>query len=210
MTGTYGGGPPRRPHHYGAIATVGVVLGALAGGTAWISGSLTPLGVAILAGIVAVASWLVGLMIEGTTRSRAILAVVVVVLLAVAAADVVTLRRGAPRGVAELIGGCAPYRVFAQNRWEPFGAALRAQPMIEANQLGGYSPNQSIPVDGWVRTRAAYPSNPAPWNSDVWFHLADDSGWVSYAGVRADPSRPTGSDDGRPAPTPPECSGAIR
>jgi hypothetical protein len=119
-----------------------------------------------------------------------------------------------PRGVAGLVGGCERFTVFAQNRWDPRGAAVRAQPYRESNQVGNYDPNQLIPVNGWVRTRPAYPANTAPWNSDVWFHVADNSGWVAFAGVRADPTDydPTGraTDGGRPAPRDPECSGSIR
>jgi len=49
----------------------------------------------------------------------------------------------------------------------------------------------------------------------VWFHVADNTGWVSLAGVRADPTTPdeTGgfSDDGgRPVPADDACSGTLR
>lgn len=48
------------------------------------------------------------------------------------------------------------------------------------------------------------------WNSDVWFHLADNSGWVTFAAVRADPTVPDPSgfspDGGRPALTDESCS----
>jgi hypothetical protein len=72
----------------------------------------------------------------------------------------------------------------------------------------------SIAVDEWVHSRPAYPTNSAPWNSDVWFHLADNSGWVSFAGVRATPVKhdPTGEDPdgGTPAPTSGRCEGSVR
>lgn len=120
----------------------------------------------------------------------------------------------APAGVTCFVGGCDTFSVYAQNRYDPPGAAVRVEPLRTGLQMGGYLPNQLIPVDGWVRTRAAYPSNPPPFDSDVWFHLADDKGWVSFAGVRADPTdrAPTNFDDdgGRAAPTPPECGGTIR
>ena len=104
--------------------------------------------------------------------------------------------------------------MHAQNRYEPYGAARRVAPYREAAQVGNYDPNQLSPVDGWVRTRAPYPSNPAPFNSDIWFHVADDSGWLSFAGVRADTTTPdpTGlaEDGGRPAPAEPDCGGTVR
>lgn len=120
-----------------------------------------------------------------------------------------------PPGVVGMSGGCDAYQVFAQNRWKPIGAVVRAAPnilsKIESTQ---YGPNQSIAVNGWVHSRAAYPSNPAPWNSDIWFHLADDSGWVSFAGVRELPTPfdETGlsPDGGPPAATPGNCQGAVQ
>lgn len=116
--------------------------------------------------------------------------------------------------VSDLVGGCERFAVFSQNRYPPAGAKSRDAPFREANDVQSFAPNELIAVDGYVRTRAAYPSNPAPFNSDVWFHVADGSGWVSYAAVRADPTTmdPTGmSDDGgRPVPLDPECSGSYR
>jgi hypothetical protein len=196
--------------HYGRIASIGLLLGVLAWAGAWFAGNLTPLGAALLAAIVAIASWVAGVAIEAHGRRRAVLVVVTLLIVALGVVDVTQLERHAPPGVSELVGGCTPYRLFAQNRWQPFGAALRAEPMVESKQLGNFDPNQSIPVDGWVRTRAAYPSNSAPWNSDVWFHVYWGSGWVSFAGTRADPSTPSGTDDGRPSPAPMECSGSVR
>ncbi len=120
----------------------------------------------------------------------------------------------APEGVTCFVGGCEPFSVYAQNRYTPVGAAIRAHPLRTGAKVGGYAPNELIPVDGWVRTRAAYPSNSPPFNSDVWFHLADDQGWVGFAGVRADPTTPAPDnfdpDGGRPAPTEEACSGTIR
>jgi hypothetical protein len=119
-----------------------------------------------------------------------------------------------PEGVSGLVGGCERFDLYAQNRWDPRGAALRAEPYREADQVGNYDPNQLIPVNGWVRTQTAHPTNTAPWNSDVWFHVADDSGWVSFGGVRSAPSDydPTGHDayGGEPAPVADECGGSIR
>jgi hypothetical protein len=118
-----------------------------------------------------------------------------------------------PNGVTGFSGGCDAFQIFAQNRWDPYGTAVRAQPNVLSPKVSGFAPNQSIAVDGWVHSRPAYPTNSAPWNSDIWFHLADQSGWVSFAGVRATPvSRdPTGlADGGPPAPTPGNCEGAPR
>lgn len=122
--------------------------------------------------------------------------------------------RSVPTGVVGFVGGCEPFSVFAQNRWEPYGAARRVAPNRNARQDGNFDPNQLVPINGWVRTQPGYPSNTPPWNSDVWFHLADNSGWVSFAAVRADPTEndPTGhaEDGGRPVPTTKDCSGAVR
>jgi hypothetical protein len=124
------------------------------------------------------------------------------------------MRDGAPRGIASLVGGCDPFTVHAQNRYDPVGTSVRAAPLPTARKVRGYAPNELIAVDGWVRTQPAHGTNRPPFDSDVWFHLADDSGWVSFPGVRADPTQydPTGlaEDGGRPAPTPEECSGTYR
>lgn len=110
-------------------------------------------------------------------------------------------------------GGCGGYQLYAQNRWNPVGAAIRSAPDPLARKVGGFSPNEVVPVNGWVRAKVAYPTNPAPWDSDVWFHLADGGGWVSFAGVRGAPSDfdPTGRspDGGIPAATPASCQGTL-
>jgi len=111
-------------------------------------------------------------------------------------------------------GGCEPYMVYAQNRWNPYGAAVRLNPDPESPKIGGYSPNEIIVVDGWLHAKVAYPTNQGPWNSDIWFHLANDPGWVSFAGVRGVPTSPdpTGfaEDGGQPARTPTICEGRLR
>lgn len=120
---------------------------------------------------------------------------------------------GPPAGVTGFVGSCDPFRVYAQNRYPPLGAAIRAAPEVESRQMGSEAGNKAIIVDGWVRSRVGYPSNPPPWDSDVWFHLADDSGWVSFAGVRELPTSPDESgldpDGGPPAPASEACHGAI-
>lgn len=121
---------------------------------------------------------------------------------------------GPPPGVLGFVGGCQRFSVFAENRWLPVGAVVRAAPSRSARQVGFYAANSLIPIDGWVRTQAALPSNKPPFDSDVWFHQADNEGWVSYAAVRADPTTTdtTGfsSDGGRPVPADPSCSGSVR
>ena len=104
--------------------------------------------------------------------------------------------------------------MFAQNRWDPMGAAVRAAPMPTADTVAGFGSNELVPVDGWVRTRAPYEHNRPPWDSDVWFHVADGSGWVSYAAVRADATVPDPSlqsrEGGRPVPLDESCSATLR
>jgi hypothetical protein len=76
---------------------------------------------------------------------------------------------------------------------------------------GFFAANQTVLVDGYVHGRPAYPTNSPPYNSDVWFHLADGSGWVSFASVRAIPTSfdATGqnNDPQDAAPTPAACEG---
>ncbi len=107
-------------------------------------------------------------------------------------------------------GGCAAFQVFAQGRWKPYGTAVRRDPSVLSPQVGGYAENMSITVDGWVHSRPAYPTNTAPWNSDVWYHVSD-GGWVSFPGVRSTPvaEDPTGvdSDGGPPPPVSTACQG---
>lgn len=115
--------------------------------------------------------------------------------------------------IAGMSGGCARFQVFAQNRWAPLGAAIRAQPSVLSTQVGSFPGNMSIAVNGWVYGAVAYPTNTPPWNSDIWFHLADGSGWVSFAGIRATPTSPdpTGhANGGDPAPAPASCEGAVQ
>ena len=79
--------------------------------------------------------------------------------------------------------------------------------------MDGFAANTIIPVNGWVATEAPYLTNPDPWDSDVWFHLTNGTGWVSFAGVRAEPSFATGTDGpkggGRPVILLSECEGHL-
>jgi hypothetical protein len=102
-------------------------------------------------------------------------------------------------------GGCAPYEVY--------GTSKRSAPNPLSTKVGRYGPNELIAVDGWVHGVVAYPTNEPPFNSDLWMHVADGTGWVSYAGVRAvpTPEDPTGrAAGGPPAPTPGDCAGAMQ
>lgn len=119
-------------------------------------------------------------------------------------------------GVLGITGGCEPFMVYGQNRWDPRGAKILAEPYRNAKQLGGVGPNKIVYADGWVRTEVAQPTMAGfpPWDSDVWFHLSNGEGWVSLAGVRRLPTEydPTLHDDygGEPAPTIKECEAALR
>ena len=95
---------------------------------------------------------------------------------------------------APTAGDCDRFPVYAQGRALPMGTAVRSEPTIAAPQTDSIQPNVIISVDGWVRSDAPYPTNPDPWNENVWFRLTDRSGWVSFAGVRASPSHADGTD----------------
>ena len=115
--------------------------------------------------------------------------------------------------VVGMVGGCEPFLIYAQNEWAPLGAVKRSGPSPTAHVLGQYDGNEPIAVDGWVHAIPAYPTNYPPFDSDIWFRVADGSGWVSFAGLRAAPTRPltTPSEGGtKAAPAPEECQGAVR
>lgn len=111
----------------------------------------------------------------------------------------------------EFVGGCEQYGVYAQNRWEPLGTAVRSQPdVLSAKLVPSFAPNEVIAVNGWYDAgEPVYPTNPPPWDSSVWFRLVNRDGWVSFPGVRAEPTKPDptlmSEEGGAPAPTPPEC-----
>ena len=113
-----------------------------------------------------------------------------------------------------IVGDCTPFNLYAQNQYEPYGTLLWASPSPTASNSPAFGPNQLITVDGWVRERTPYPSNQPPWDSDAWFHLADNSGWVTFAGVRATPTTPDpqgGYGPGSsPAPLDSRCAGTFR
>ncbi|HEY1645360.1 MAG TPA: hypothetical protein VGF75_03150, partial [Candidatus Saccharimonadales bacterium] len=72
-------------------------------------------------------------------------------------------------------GGCKPYAVYAQNRWDPLGTAVRPIPNVLAPETRpAYAGDDVIAVDGWFHYgNAVYPTNTPPWNSNIWFKLAD-------------------------------------
>lgn len=120
-----------------------------------------------------------------------------------------------PTTTKDFVGGCDKYLVYAQNRWPPLGAAVREEPDVLAPKLDpGFAGNEAIAVDGWVDThKPVYKTNPPPWNSGVWFHLANRAGWVSFPGVRGAPTTPDMSglnpDGGTPAEKPADCEGTY-
>lgn len=110
-------------------------------------------------------------------------------------------------------GGCGSYQLYAQNRWNPAGASIRRAPNALSEKVGGFGPNEIVAVDGWIHANVAYPSNRSPWDSDVWFHLADKRGWIAFAGLRSAPSDfdPTGKAayGGIVPATPADCEGKL-
>ncbi len=103
---------------------------------------------------------------------------------------------------------CSPFTVYSQNAWDPLGTSKRASPDHTSTKVGSYSGNSQIRVNGWTYGSTPYPANPAPFNNNVWYRVADGSGWVSFPGVRGGPTTydPTQNDNpGPPAPTPSEC-----
>lgn len=117
-------------------------------------------------------------------------------------------------GVIGFQGGCAPFVVYAQNRWPAYGAAIRTAPSQTAKKIEGRAANEVIAVNGWVHSEVAYSWDPPPFNNDVWFHLADGSGWVSFAGVRGTVTQPDTTlhdpDGGPPAPMDAGCEGTAQ
>jgi hypothetical protein len=116
-------------------------------------------------------------------------------------------------GVNQFSGGCDSFSLIVQNQWQPYGSVVRVAPNTLARGVSNLAGNQTVKVDGWVHGQAAYPTNPMPWNSDAWFHLADGTGWVPYAGLR---TAPTAEESGQPRadgtaapPLSPKCLGVA-
>jgi hypothetical protein len=124
-------------------------------------------------------------------------------------------RTYAANGSVRITGGCSPFLIYEQNRWAPLGAKILKAPQRDAQQIGTVGPNKIVYADGWVRTESGIPLDSPPWNSDVWFHLDHDAGWVDFGGVRALPTTPDPSGlssyGGEPIPvlTVPGCASLI-
>lgn len=105
--------------------------------------------------------------------------------------------------------GCAPYGVYAQNRWQPVGTRKLDQPTALGNKIGGFAPNEIISVDGWVHGTPINAHNQPPFDSDIWLRLSDRTGWVAWAATRGVPTTPDPTnlaDGGTPAPAPAACA----
>lgn len=122
------------------------------------------------------------------------------------------------REIASMDGGCDTYRVYAQNRWAPLGTSARVLPASTSYKVGSFGANEVINVDGWVHGadapyRPGVSGNPPPFNGDIWFHLADHTGWVSIGGVRGALTSPdeTGfsPDPGQTPSFPLSCQGTV-
>lgn len=131
----------------------------------------------------------------------------------------------------EFVGGCEPFTIYAQNRFDPLGAAARTKPFPDEvfklqHGYPGVDANGNpfeLTVDGWVDTHEPpYRLNPAPFNKGVYYHVVQDAlgisdeldVFVSYAGVRGEPTvpaaDPTSTDRGMPAPLDPACEGIFQ
>ena len=99
---------------------------------------------------------------------------------------------------------CQPWTVYGQNVWLPPGAAIRQYPDHTSPSIGSIGANQAVVVDGWTYGTTPYPGNPAPYNTNEWFHR-QGGGWLSNAGVRAAPTSNNQADGGPAASRPSEC-----
>lgn len=91
----------------------------------------------------------------------------------------------------QFVQGCDPYAVYSQNRFEPYGTVVRTEPDVLSipSKETAFAPNQVIAVDGWTQTgEVVYPTNPKPIRTNIWFHLANSDEYVSFAGVRGEPT----------------------
>ncbi len=104
------------------------------------------------------------------------------------------------------IGGCQPFEVITQDRWDPRGAAIRDSPDIHAEQVGGFKGNIHIQVDGWVEAKEAYPLNPDPYKGEQWYHFVG-GGWMTRAALRSEETKydKYAPDGGLLPALPPEC-----
>lgn len=190
-----------------SIVAAAILGGAVAGLSTYLPDLLTATGSALVSALAAAFSALMATaLLDSRHRARVLCAALAVGVLAGA----VVVRTS---GSTSIVGGCEKFLVFAQNRWAPLGAAVRDRPAGGSRKIGSFGPNAEIYVDGWVQGPTAHPKNRPPWNSDVWFHVADDQGWVSFGGVRSEATTvdPTGlADGGPPVPADPRCHGSAR
>src|SRR4051794_25721992 len=112
---------------------------------------------------IAVLSALLGLLTNYTRRpdmltARRLTAAFVVVLVLLGVAEL-ELAKPSGSNARKMVGGCAPFSLYAQNEFEPYGTATRASPTPTGDKLGGFAANELIPVDGWVISQPAYPTN---------------------------------------------------
>jgi len=84
---------------------------------------LTPLGNAAAAGAAAVATGALTYLFS-PSRARPAAGVILLLALGCLAFAWSEMRDEAPRGIASFVGGCDPFTVHAQNRWDPLGAAV--------------------------------------------------------------------------------------
>jgi hypothetical protein len=115
----------------------------------------------------------------------------------------------------DFVGGCETFTLYAQNQFDALGAKIWSEPEPTGDNYRGISPNEIVNVDGWVRTRNPYPTNPPPLDVDAWFHLANGAGWVDYAAVRSTPTNPDPANGSyaavvSPAPLDTDCQGTWR
>jgi len=61
-------------------------------------------------------------------------------------------RGGPPAGVVGFSGACAAFQVYAQNRWQPYRAVVRAAPNIDSKAENTFSDQYAFDVNGWVHS----------------------------------------------------------
>lgn len=214
-----GGDGQRTASWQNSIALIGACAAATAAILAWQGVTSGP--VVITVGLVAAAAAVIATIYEAVRsfhRGRISWMTLVLVLSASTAAVIMGLREGsdrAPNGSVRISGGCAPFLIYGQNRWAPLGAKILDAPQRDARQIGTVGPNKIVYADGWVRTESGIPLDSPPWNSDIWFHLTHDQGWVDFGGVRAlpttpDPTNGLSRDGGQPVPALKQCQAVLR
>ncbi len=105
-------------------------------------------------------------------------------------------------GSAPTEQGCEPFVIYAQNRFQPAGAAGRVEPSIDAAQTASFAANQELTAIGYIKAETpAYPHNDPGIQGYLWYLVQSNAGlvYVNDAAVRAATTEqdPTGgySDD---------------